>query len=763
MFLKIYDYFAQHRWLCWLLLAVLCIGLAIPASRLHYTEDILAFLPFNDEQKEQFRIYQQHAQAQTIVLLVEGNDVDSIIDALELFALNFEERAGGISCRTTIDPSAMARQVDSLSRLLPFSLNETDYLRIDSLLNADYISDQLIADRNRLLMPQTALLQPLISTDPLGLFTDYITPPQQVGSAFDIIDGYIFSADHLRAIAFIDSPYGSNESGNNARLVDLINEIISELQLNNLQIRATGSPVISVGNARRIKQDTILSVSIAVVLIALLLLFNLRRKRDIIYMLCSVGFGFLFALGCIGIFTTEISLIVLGISSIIVGIAVNYPLHVIVHRDQRSDMPTTLREVLSPLIVGNITTVAAFLCLVPLQAKALHDLGIFAALMLVGTIFFSVIFLPQLLEATPLRLKQKNTISTDTSRNGSSLIAHRRNPIDYLSRIELHHNKYVAIALLVLTLVFAYFSPKLTFDSNLHNINYMTAEQRTDLNYFLEIAGQKNTETVYLVQRIESPQKALEQWTTFWQEHQPQLQLFETKASEIGFGKQAFAPFLHLTTATDLYEESIAPLQLIRTCEVNKQQVEEEKARLQALYPTAQVFNPQALNSSIAGALSDNFDYIGLACSLIVFLFLCISLRSLWLGIIAFMPMLIAWVWILGSMYLLDIHFNIVNVILATFIFGQGDDYTIFITEGLLYEEKTGKTILAAYKRSIILSALIMFIGIGVLVIAQHPAMHSLGVVTVLGMAAVVLMAYLIPPLLFTVYKWIINRFPKRK
>ena len=29
---------------------------------------------------------------------------------------------------------------------------------------------------------------------------------------------------------------------------------------------------------------------------------------------------------------------------------------------------------------------------------------------------------------------------------------------------------------------------------------------------------------------------------------------------------------------------------------------------------------------------------------------------------------------------------NIVNVILATFIFGQGDDYTIFITDGLINE-----------------------------------------------------------------------------
>ena len=92
---------------------------------------------------------------------------------------------------------------------------------------------------------------------------------------------------------------------------------------------------------------------------------------------------------------------------------------------------------------------------------------------------------------------------------------------------------------------------------------------------------------------------------------------------------------------------------------------------------------------------------------------------------------------------------NIVNIILATFIFGQGDDYTVFITEGLMYEYATGKKILQSFKNAVVLSALIMFIGIGALVTARHPAMRSLGQVTVIGMFTVVLMAYYLPPLVF--------------
>ena len=121
--------------------------------------------------------------------------------------------------------------------------------------------------------------------------------------------------------------------------------------------------------------------------------------------------------------------------------------------------------------------------------------------------------------------------------------------------------------------------------------------------------------------------------------------------------------------------------------------------------------------------------------------------------------MAISWIWILGIMAILGIKFNIVNIILATFIFGQGDDYTIFMTEGCISEYVHGKPLLASYKRSIILSALIMFIGIGTLIFARHPALHSLAEVTIIGMFSVVLMAYLVPPLLF---KWMMKRFSKR-
>ena len=50
---------------------------------------------------------------------------------------------------------------------------------------------------------------------------------------------------------------------------------------------------------------------------------------------------------------------------------------------------------------------------------------------------------------------------------------------------------------------------------------------------------------------------------------------------------------------------------------------------------------------------------------------------------------------------------------------------------------------------AVVLSALIMFIGIGALIVAKHPALRSLAAVTIVGMFTVVAMAYYLPPLVF--------------
>ena len=151
------------------------------------------------------------------------------------------------------------------------------------------------------------------------------------------------------------------------------------------------------------------------------------------------------------------SIIVIGISSVILGIAVNYPLHLTDHLSHAPDMKTTLREIVQPLVVGNVTTVGAFLTLVPLKSAALRDLGLFSAFLLAGTILFVLLWLPQLAERR--------------ERSGNTLLTR-------LGNVRLEDKRWLVAAVVVLTFFFGYYSLRTTFDSDLSHINYMTEEQR---------------------------------------------------------------------------------------------------------------------------------------------------------------------------------------------------------------------------------------------------------------------------------------------
>lgn len=107
--------------------------------------------------------------------------------------------------------------------------------------------------------------------------------------------------------------------------------------------------------------------------------------------------------------------------------------------------------------------------------------------------------------------------------------------------------------------------------------------------------------------------------------------------------------------------------------------------------PNIVVFDKQNLTSKFVDIISSDFNTILLLTSILVFGFMLLNHGRVELAVINFLPMLISWLWILGIMALFGIKFNIINIIISTFIFGLGDDYSIFIMDGLLNEYKFGK------------------------------------------------------------------------
>ena len=821
IFLKIYDFLVRRKALALVILLAAMDLCAVAVLGMHYDEDIYSFLPQNEQTRKYSSVYQRLGGQEKIAVFFRGDDPEAIGEAMDSFGERLLEAdtTGMVrDLQVRVDEGAVLDVMSFLRENYPYFLTEKDYARMDSLLSEPgYMEGRLAAAKQTLSLPGASLAAGNLRYDPLNLYSPVFRSLQSLNPAGkgNIVDGHIFLPDGSGAVAFLNSPFGGSESGRNSLLVNLLQNTASETEgdFPSVSVSFTGGPVIAVENASTIKRDSIIAVAVALLLIFALLFLQFRNLRDILWIALTILCGSLFSLGLIAIFKSSISIIILGIGSIIIGIAVNYPLHYVDYLKYDSDTRRALQSIITPLTIGNLTTVLAFLSLVFMRTSALRDFGLVGAMMLVGTIIFTLIFLPVLMpsrrQRSPkaLKLRFENRLSEKTR-----------------SRL--------LIPFLLLTAIFAWTGRRTGFDPDMHSINYMTAQQSSDLEALTSLGSREDsTEVIYavcsaptlgealgrnerlleelgekyevnsvssLIPSEREQQKRIALWKDFWTKHKDIIPEFQKLADAEGFSSKAFRPFLEAIDAEweTQAPEYFSPLsetlcrQFILSDAAPKAQAAEPatKAQTPGAAPEAQTpaassdavtlvnylhvpaaqreavesewnsrlagsdtyfFSAPDLNGQLVGMLSEEFDYIGFVCGLIVFVFLWISFGRLELSILAFLPLAVSWVWILGLMGIFSIDFNIVNVILATFIFGQGDDYTIFITEGLMYEYATKKKILDSYKSSVAFSAMIMFIGIGTLIVARHPAMRSLAEVTIIGMLSVVILAYYLPPLVF--------------
>jgi len=798
-FLSVYDRLSRNKPLSVALLLVVTALCVLSALRLDYKENIADFLPTNPEKEKYTSVYNDLSdQGQITVIfsvdtakLLGDEAIDALMDAMEAFENHWKATDTTLlvnDLRCKVDDSQVFDAIDFIRENPALFLTDDDYHRMDSLLaDPDYVATCMANVKRMLSMPTMGFVVDGVKSDPLNLYS----PVLQRLAALNPTDGYrvenqfLFNERGDKGFAFFSSPFSGSDTQGNAQIVNLIDRVIEQTESTcpDVQVSAVGAPTIAVTNAQQIKRDSILSISLAIVLIFGILMLTMACKRNLLWLGVSILFGWIFALAVIALFKSSISIIVVGIGSVIVGIAVNYPLHYLDHIKQEPNKREALKDVIQPLVIGNLTTVAAFACLVFVKAEAMRDLGLFGALMLVGTILFVMVFLP-LYAVVP---KKTNKLFVDDGKA----------PSEVWRKIKL----YAFWPLVIVTMILAYFSKGTAFDADLRNINFMTRQQQEDLallNESLQKEGERDL--VYVVAEgqdlqealenneilmadckallanspsvlmsgldgilpsMESQKKALQRWATFWERHPNLADEVKREAVKAGFKENAFAAFTDGISKQyqPLAETEMEPLlnlcqtytlrhdSLYRVVNFVRVPVEDSERLKNELKSFA--FSISDVGNNLVTALSDDFDYILYVCSIVVFLFLCLSFGRLELSLLAFLPLTVGWAWILGIMHLGGIKFNIVNIILATFIFGQGDDYTIFITEGLLYEYAYGKRMLKNYRNSVILSGILMFIGIGTLIFARHPAMRSLAEVAIIGMAVVVFMACYLPPVIF--------------
>ena len=166
--------------------------------------------------------------------------------------------------------------------------------------------------------------------------------------------------------------------------------------------------------------------------------------------------------------------------------------------------------------------------------------------------------------------------------------------------------------------------------------------------------------------------------------------------------------------------------------------------------PKTMVLEPFYYCRSMVEVIHDDFNVAVWISSLFVLVILLLSFHNIVTALLSFLPMVVSWFMVQGYMALFGLEFNLINIVISTFIFGVGVDYSIFITEGLLAQARTGSgEMLSWHKVAIFFSAAILVIVVASLLFAAHPAIQSIGLITLIGMASTIMISYSLQPFAF--------------
>lgn len=803
------HYFVQNNRLLSLATAFLfLIVFGFFASKIRFEEDITRIIPKNENADVATKVLKQLNFSDKITVIIE-KDKNGSIDDLTQTATDFIDSLNTCepyikNIQGKVDDENIQQTFDFVYQNLPYFLDENNYATLEKKLTNDSISKQVESNYRTLISPTGIIAKDFIVNDPLGISFIALKKLQQlsIGDDFILKDGFIITKDESTLLLFINPKLSGSETEKNTLFVDELNQIKSkfnEVNRGKVTLDYFGSSFIAVANAKQIKTDILTTILVSLGTLMLILIVFYRKLLIPVIIFIPTIFGVVTAIACLYFIRGTISAISLSVGAVLLGVTIDYSLHILTHYKNNNDLKTVYKDITMPLVMSSTTTAVAFLCLLFVNSEALKDLGIFAAISVVVSAFFSLLLIPHL-------YKPKNNAIP------------KENVLDKLAAFSFENNK-ILIGITTVVIIISFFTfGKVSFNNNLSELNFIPdeikkteekLEKRTNLtskSIYLAAYGNSIEEAIQnnsklfdklsleksenkiinfssiggIVLSKEAQTEKLKLWNTFWTENKKQ---FVQNALVSNGNAIGFKPTMH-QGFYDLLNQKFELLSFDDYKQLNALFLDEFVASKNGFYTITSVakvsdkqrdkfvnsidsksnvlaIDRQQMNETFLGKLRDDFNSLVNYSFIAVVLILFVFFRRAELVIVSTIPIVLTGVVTAGVMWFFDIQLNIFSTIVCTLIFGHGVDFSIFMTSALQKEYTTGKNEMPTYRTSIILAALTTILAIGALVFAKHPALKSISSVSLIGVFAALLITFIFYPILFRICFF--NRVKKGK
>lgn len=771
------------------------------ASQIKFEEDISKLIPANDKADATAKVLKQlnFADKTTVIFKLEKNGSQ---DDLKEMAAVFSDSVSK-SCKPyitgiqgKIDEENIQETIDFVYNNLPLFLDDNDYTAIQNKLQKDSIAATVDGNYKSIISPSGFITKDFILQDPLGISFIALKKLQQlnIGDDFTLDNGFVMTKDKKKLLLFITSDISSSETEKNsifAEKLKSIQENLNQQFKGKTSVSYFGSALIAAANAKQIKSDIVLTTSIAMFTLMLILILFYRKILIPLIIFLPTVFGALFAVAFLYFVKEQISAISLGIGSILLGITIDYSLHILTHYKHNSDIKTLYKDITMPVIMSSSTTAVAFLCLLFVKSDALNDLGIFAAVIVMATGIFSLLIIPHLYNP-----KQDN-------------FEHKKNAIDKLAHFSFHNNKILIGLCVIITIVCCFTYNNVGFNNDLSQLNFVPKdikaaekqlEESTSLTsktiyvasyggsmeevlqnnnkLFGDLSAAKEQDKILnfssiggIVLSQEAQKEKIEKWNSFWNAEKKEnlkSQLI-SECSKLGFKPTTYSIFF------DHLDFDFKPISISDYLKVQALQLKEFVTEKNGFYTISTLvkvtpkqrdvfvkstsakdniiaIDRQQMNETFFSTLKTDFNSLVNYSFVAVILILFFFFRRVELVIISCIPIALTGIVTAGIMGIFGIQMNIFSMIVCTLIFGHGVDFSIFMTSALQKEYSSGKNEIAIYRTSIILAVITTILGIGAMIFAKHPALRSISSVSLIGVFAALIITFIFYPILFKLF-----------
>ena len=300
---------------------------------------------------------------------------------------------------------------------------EGDTLLVDDLLAHFPENDQDIEELRKRVMNNPVYTNMLISED--GTFTTILLKCDTYSSASagtDELDGF---DDEFSDSAFEDQPETAPEyltDDENAALVVAAKKVVAEFSTDDFHIRLAGSPVVTDSVRMLMMQDMKKFLKMAVLAIGLCLFFVFRRISGTIMPLIVVIFTLVSTLGLMAKFGIPFRTTTIILPSFLLAVGVGACVHVLslVYQYLRKDSNKNEAIIHAyshsglAIVMTSMTTAAGLASFGTAEIAPVADLGIFSAVGIMFSLFYTLVLLPVLLSIFPLKNKEKGEKSKVT-------------------------------------------------------------------------------------------------------------------------------------------------------------------------------------------------------------------------------------------------------------------------------------------------------------------------------------------------------------